>query len=390
MDIGSEFRRVDGGFLPLLHPKAILEEVGQAALRLPVDLRGGKIQRRAVEFANGFPLHLSEAVVPPMAGFRICIPDVQPPGGVPGVPPGEVRPRFRPIRRGKAQGIFHLLLPARKLAQTAIDEGRLVAGAEHADGRHSAAEAAVNLRKFRLHALHGAAGEGHAQLPEGDPLLIGQDTGGTGIAGELAFLRPQHDQVLFLMAAHGGHRADLHRVQHRRDGSHVVLAQQQPEKADELLPLPMGVPQHVIHLFQRPQKDFPQLVQDLRAPVVPGGVQRLRHAGKPHFQGNILQKAVQCQHLPPQIGSVPEPLPKPRQRRNGQFPRGVQFLHAVSVVLRPHAAEAVRMVFPALRPFLPPDAPDDGIILDPVAGVRVNGGQGGTEIAQNTFLVEAA
>ena len=179
--------------------------------------------------------------------------------------------------------------------------------------------------------------------------------------------------MLFLMAAHGGHRADLHRVQHRRDGSHVVLAQQQTEKADELLPLPMGVPQHVIHLFQRPQKDFPQLVQDLRAPVVPGGIQRLRHAGKPHFQGNILQKAVQRQHLP-----------------NGQFPRGVQFLHAVSVSLCPHAAEAVRMIFPALRPFLPPDAPDDGVILDPVAGIRGNGGQGRAEIAQDAFLVKAA
>jgi len=48
------------------------------------------------------------------------------------------------------------------------------------------------------------------------------------------------------------------------------------------------------------------------------------------------------------------------------------------------------MIFPALRPLLPPDAPDDGVILNPVTGVRVNGGQGGTEIAQNAFLVEAA
>ena len=40
VDIGAEFRRVDGGFLPLLGPEAIFQEIGQAALRLPVDLRG--------------------------------------------------------------------------------------------------------------------------------------------------------------------------------------------------------------------------------------------------------------------------------------------------------------------------------------------------------------
>ena len=48
------------------------------------------------------------------------------------------------------------------------------------------------------------------------------------------------------------------------------------------------------------------------------------------------------------------------------------------------------MVFPTLRPLLPPDAPDDGVILDPVAGVRVNRGQSRTEIAQDAFLVKAA
>ena len=196
--------------------------------------------------------------------------------------------------------------------------------------------------------------------------------------------------MLFLMAAHGGYGADLHRVQHRWDGSHVVLAQQQPEKADKLLPLPMGVPQHVVHLLQRTQKDFPQLVQNLRGPVVPGGIQLLRHAGKPHFQRNVFQKAIQRQNLSPQVGSVPEALPEPRQRRDCQFPRRVQFLQPMLVFLRPHAAEAIGMVFPALRPLLPPDAPDDGVILDPVAGIRVNGGQGGTEIAQDAFLVEAA
>ena len=196
--------------------------------------------------------------------------------------------------------------------------------------------------------------------------------------------------MLFLMAAHGGYGADLHRVQHRWDGSHVVLAQQQPEKADKLLSLPTGVPQHIVHLLQCAQKDFPQLVQYLRAPVVPGGVQLLRHAGKPHFQGNILQKTVQRQHLSPQVGSVPEALPEPRQRRDCQFPRRVQFLQPMLVFLRPHAAEAIGMVFPALCPLLPANTPDDGVILDPVAGIRVNGRQGGAEIAQDAFLVESA
>ena len=151
----------------------------------------------------------------------------------------------------------------------------------------------------------------------------------------------------------------------------------------------MGVPQHVVHLLQRTQKDFPQLVQNLRGPVVPGGIQLLRHAGKPHFQRNVFQKAIQRQNLSPQVGSVPEALPEPRQRRDCQFPRRVQFFQTMLVFLRPHAAEAIGMVFPALRPLLPANAPDDGVILDPVAGIRVNGRQGGAEIAQDAFLVES-
>ena len=63
MDIGTKVRRIHRGFLPLLSPKTVLQEVGQTALRLSVNLRSRQLKRIAIESCNILPLDLSQLIM---------------------------------------------------------------------------------------------------------------------------------------------------------------------------------------------------------------------------------------------------------------------------------------------------------------------------------------
>ena len=141
-----------------------------------------------------------------------------------------------------------------------IQKGWLLPGAADENGLPRPAEHTVNLREFRLNALYGAAGKRHSQRAQLHPFLIRQYAGGAAVAGELSFLRPQHNQMLLPVAAHGVHRAHLHRIQNRRNGAHIVLAQQQPQKPHKMLRLPGRVSQYRVHLLQSGNQNFPQLI----------------------------------------------------------------------------------------------------------------------------------
>ena len=103
--------------------------------------------------------------------------------------------------------------------------------------------------------------------------------------------------MLLLLAAHGADGTHLHRVQHRGDGTYVILAQQQPQQPGEMLRLPVGLPQHIVELLQRGHENFPKLIQNLGAAVVPGIIQFLGHLGQPLLQLNLFQKTVKCRNL---------------------------------------------------------------------------------------------
>ena len=79
------------------------------------------------------------------------------------------------------------------------------------------------------------------------------------------------------MTAHGTNRPHLNRIQNRRNGSHVILAQQQPKKPEELLVLPAGVPQDIVHLLQSRNQDLPELAENLCFPVFSLGIQFFGH-----------------------------------------------------------------------------------------------------------------
>ena len=250
MDIGSKFCRIDSRFLPLLCPQAIFQEIGQATLCLPVDLGSGQVQGAAIEGLHGFPLNLAQTIVPFLNRVFKAGQNIQFFCDFFCVPPGEAGPGFIGIRLGIALKRFRPFLLARHLRQSPEEEGGLVAGTADRDRLLRPAKNAVDFGEFRLNALHGAAGQGNAQLSQDDPLLIRQHAGRTAVARQLAFLRAQHDQVLLAVAAHGADRTHLHGIQHRRDGAHIVLAQQQPEQSGKMLRFPDGIAKHREHLLQ--------------------------------------------------------------------------------------------------------------------------------------------
>ena len=260
MDIGAKFRRVDGRLLPFPGTKTVFQKIGESALRLPVDLRGGQIQRSAIEPLHTVPLHPSQGIALCALRLPIAGKHIQPFRQALRVPPGKIYPRLGPVRLGKARKAHCLSLAPCQLRQPMIQKGGLLPGAADENGLPRPAEHAVNLREFRLNALYGAAGERHSQRAQLHPLLIRQYAGGAAVAGELSFLRAQHDQMRLPVAAHGVHRAHLHRIQHRRNSAHVVLAQQQPQKPHKMLRLPSRVSQHRIHLLQSGNQNFPQLI----------------------------------------------------------------------------------------------------------------------------------
>ena len=69
----------------------------------------------------------------------------------------------------------------------------------------------------------------------------------------------------------------LDSIQHRGDGTHVVLAQQEAQEPGKALAFPDGIPQHIIQLFHSRQEDVPQLIQNLSTTVIPICVQLCCH-----------------------------------------------------------------------------------------------------------------
>ena len=288
MDIGAELCRIHLGLLPLLRPQAVFQEIQQAALGLGIHLGGGELQFFPVKGLDGFRLDSPQPVIRLRDRIPIGFRQAQRLGRILLPPPGKPGPRFPGIGPGKFQAILHRLGFPGHLAQPPEEIGGLFSAAIHPHGLGSSAEHAVNLREFLLNALHGPAGKGHSQLAQGHTLLIGQDPLGPGITGKAALLGTQQQQVPAFVAPQSRNRAHLHRIQYRRDGAYIVLAQKQTEQPEKMLRLPVGLTQNIVHLLQGRQQNLPQLVENLGAAVVPRLIQRIRHFLQPLLQRNIL------------------------------------------------------------------------------------------------------
>ena len=196
--------------------------------------------------------------------------------------------------------------------------------------------------------------------------------------------------MLPAVAAHGGHRPQLHHIQHRRDGAHIVLAQQQPQQPLEMLRLPVGLAQHVIQLLQGGHQNLPQLIEDLRLPAVAGSIQGLGQLLQALLHAHRFQKVVQRLHLPGQADAGAEGLAQLLQWLYPPPAGGVQGFQPGSGIGVPLRPQTVRVVFPFSSPPDAPDVPEEGIVFQQIAGVRVHAGQGRAQIAEDTALVIVA
>ena len=173
------------------------------------------------------------------------------------------------------------------LGKSAIDEGGLTGGIGNTNRFRSTAEYTVDLGKFRLQTFHRTARQGNTHLPQGNPLLVCQNTGRTTVTGQTAFRRAQNQKMLHLLAPHGIDRTDHHRIQHRRDSSHIILAQKQGEKPQKAFAFPTGIAQNIVHLLHGRQKNLPELIENLRIAVISRGIQFICQVFEPlcHLDG---------------------------------------------------------------------------------------------------------
>ena len=200
------------------------------------------------------------------------------------------------------------------------------------------------------------------QLSQSHTLLVRQHALGAGIAWEASFSRPQHKQMPGLMAPQGRNRAHLHRIQHRRNGTHVILAQQQPQKPPELLRLPASLAQHIMHLLQGRHENFPELVYDLCLPICAPGIQLpgLFLQATLHLQ--LLQETEKPLHLVRQGFPVGKTFAQPLQRLCNLSPQSVELLQLCLLLRRQRLffhllGEATRVLGPGRKPLLVPDGP---------------------------------
>ena len=179
--------------------------------------------------------------------------------------------------------------------------------------------------------------------------------------------------MLAFLAAHSADGAHRYRIQHRRNGSHIILAQQQRQQPHKSLRLPNRSAQHIVKLLQGRQQNIPQLIEDLGAAVVTAAVHTIRHflqfPGKVRFFQEIIESTNLLRHI---LG-IPEPLCQPGKGLHQLLSCLIEPTQQLPGVFRHLLTEAVGVVFPCLQPAIAPDAPDDGIVFQPVANILGKG-----------------
>ena len=271
MDIGAKLRRIYGRFLPLLGPQAVLQEIGQAAFCLPVHLGGGQQQAFTVQSGNIFGSNRAKLELNGLLHTVKYIFDPQVPGACPVLHSSS---RIKTVAGGIAHRFIRHIFRRSGLLYPSVYKRGLIT-ANQMDRLLCTAEHTKDFGKFRLQAFQTAAGQRYADLAQCIAFLIRQQSGAAGISGKCPFIGTQYDQMLCPVAAHGTDITGRYRIQHRRDCADIILAQHQRQQTQKILILPGRVAQHIIHLLQCLQQNFPELIADLGAAAVALGFLRL-------------------------------------------------------------------------------------------------------------------
>lgn len=164
MDVSAEFHGIHRGLPALLGFQAVLQEIEQPALSEPVDLRSGQPQSPAIQARDVFRLQAAHLEIPPTAHFVEFRLQAQLFRNFPGIGPQKESRRFHRVRDGRIR-----FLPDQSghFSQAGMEVRGLSAGAERPEALSPGGQGLVNFGKFRLEALHGSAGQGNAQFPQG-------------------------------------------------------------------------------------------------------------------------------------------------------------------------------------------------------------------------------
>ena len=229
-------------------------------------------------------------------------------------------------------------------------------------------------------------GQLHLQGRQSLPVLVGEESGGGGTAGDGGGVRPQEKQVFALLVGHAGGLAHRDPVQGHGDGSHVVLTEHQGEEAGKLLHLQLGIPQQQGALLQPPHHNVPQLT------VLGGGVQvaPALQAGRPLFQAfwqvDVLQQLIEGLGPPgPRlVGALAHPL----QRGDDLAAQGVQPLDQGGVLLREGEAVPLGVHVPGLfpGPQASLDVPGEDVVLQGVPLLLGQGSEVGFQVAEQLLI----
>ena len=196
--------------------------------------------------------------------------------------------------------------------------------------------------------------------------------------------------MFLLITAHGGNSTCLDGIQYRRNRTHIILAQQQAEQSGKMFPIPLGFAERIVQLFQCGQKDFPKLIENLRAWMISGIVHILCQQSKTLFQMNFLKKTIDAYDLLLNIYRPQKAIPQVNQGLHGHIPRFIQHGQIFAVSFFPGKAQTFRMVFPVLGPFLAADSPYDYVVLQHIAGIRIQRRKRRAEIPQHILGIKSA
>ena len=269
-------------------------------------------------------------------------------------------------------------LPAGRIGQVPREQQLVRRAGERAVQRLLLHEQAFRAVGFELH-------------PERIQLIavhVAQQRGGGRRLGDLPVVDAEQDDVFRIFQTRALDVAAGHAVERDRDGTHVVLAQHQPEQLREPLGRKRRVPAHPRELLHRGDQDLPQLAVFVRELQASRGLVRRGARGHASRRIDRAQEIIQCAHA---VGCGVLALQRFAQggkRRDRPRTQLVELgkLCAGAVVKR--QAVAVRMLGPVALPRAAADVPGEHVVFQLVHLVARQAGQTGLEAAEQIFVFE--
>ena len=217
-------------------------------------------------------------------------------------------------------------------------------------------------------------------------LLVGEQAAGHLERGEFSFLRAKQEQILRLPVPHGGQRAELHLVGHRRDRADLVAAEQEVVELQKCLVLHTLSARDLPELLERLKQIFIELLHLLRTLWLLLRRQSGTLLRKRLGQAGIRYKPCDSLHLRGDCIRLAQRAAQRGQRRDRRGTVGFQRCKYFTILIRPRLAEAARMERQLPFPRSAVQIPAEGIALQLVGGFTRERRKRRFEIVDDRFI----